>query len=286
MDFQSELAARKEKVDQFIAQYWAGRDWPKVIGIDSLKQSIEYSVLAGGKRFRPVLAILIAEGFGAHPKQVLPVAMAIEFIHTYSLIHDDLPCMDNDDFRRGQPTNHKKFGESTALLAGDALLTQAFSVIAEAYVENPMMGLKLVRLIAEASGAMGMVGGQEIDLQAQTQKVDLSLNALKVMHQMKTGALIRVSCEAAAVACGLPEDKVKKLRTFGEFLGLAFQIADDILDAQEKEETGSYPSMLGLEGAQKELELASERGLSLLTELQLTNSLLSQLVLYNKSRSI
>lgn len=286
MSFAELLNERKIFVDQYIAQYWKNVSWPALLGLETLKHSIEYSVLDGGKRFRPVLTVMVAEAFGVHPKQVMPIAAAIEFVHTYSLIHDDLPCMDNDDVRRGRPTNHKKFSESTALLAGDALLTESFLVIANGYAQNPHLVPTLVRLLSEAAGPVGMVGGQEVDLQAQKENVTLNLAQLKQMHSMKTGALIRVSCEASAVVCGVPTDKVQSLRTFGEWLGLAFQIADDVLDAQEKQETGSYVSLLGLEGAQQELEKATNESLQILNSLGLTNSLLSELVLYNKSRTL
>jgi geranylgeranyl diphosphate synthase type II len=284
MNFNQSLLERKNYIDSYIADYWKQLTWPDLVGLQELKKSIEYSVLNGGKRFRPVLSLLIAESFGVHPKQILPMATAIEFIHTYSLIHDDLFCMDNDDFRRGQPTNHKVFSESTALLAGDALLTEAFLVIANGYSHSPQLIGPLVRLLSLAAGPFGMVGGQVVDLQAQKNKLDLNLNQLKQMHAMKTGALIRVSCESSGLVCGLPAEKNQLLKEFGEWLGVAFQIADDILDAQEKEEVGSYVSNLGLEGSKKELEFFTQQSLQILDELNLTNSLLSELVRYNKSR--
>ena len=243
---------RKEWVDGAIERLLDGWQLPDSPGLEKLKQSIAYSYSRGGKRFRPVLSLLIAETFAVHPQRVLPWAMAVEMIHTYSLIHDDLPCMDNDDFRRGEPTNHKKFGETTALLAGDALLTEAFALIAQSYKEDPAIGLRLVALLSQAAGLFGMVGGQAIDLEFQ--KLKPSFADLEQMHLMKTGALIRVSAEGAALICGLPSEKIQLCRQFGERLGLAFQIQDDLIDAKEKQEPGSFPEVLGLEQTENYLK--------------------------------
>ncbi len=197
---------RKEWVDASIDQLIGSWQVPSYKGIQKLKDSMSYSLSKGGKRFRPVLALMIAESFAVHPQRILPWAQAVEMIHTYSLIHDDLPCMDNDDMRRGEPTNHKVYGETTALLAGDALLTEAFAVLATAFRQEGELGLKLVGLLAEAAGLLGMVGGQAIDL--ENQKLMPGLDELKKMQEMKTGALIRVSAEGAALVCGLPGEKV------------------------------------------------------------------------------
>ncbi len=274
---------RKEWVDQAIDRLLASWDLPASPGLAKLKDSIAYSYSRGGKRFRPVLSLLIAESFAVHPQRVLPWALAVEMIHTYSLIHDDLPCMDNDDFRRGEPTNHKKFGETTALLAGDALLTEAFSQIANSYKDDPNVGLKLVALLSQAAGLFGMVGGQAIDLEFQKQKPNFQ--DLEQMHLMKTGALIRVSAEGAAFVCGLPVEKVELCRQFGENLGLAFQIQDDLLDAKEKEEPGSFPAVLGHEQTERYLTDLTQRCLQSLKDLGITEGSLTELVLYNQSRS-
>lgn len=273
---------RKEWVDQAIEQLLEKWQVPPSHGTQKLKESVAYSYSRGGKRFRPVLALLLGEAFAVHPQRLLPWAMAVEMVHTYSLIHDDLPCMDNDDFRRGEPTNHKVFGETTALLAGDALLTEAFGHLAQSYKDEPQIGLQLVSLLSQASGLFGMVGGQAIDLEFHHSKP--GLDELKLMHQMKTGALIRVSAEGAAVICGLPPEKVKFCRTFGENLGLAFQLKDDLLDAEEKEETGSFPAVIGLEKTKAYLQQITDFAKSDLSRLGINQGPLLDLVQYNIDR--
>lgn len=273
---------RKELVDASIDQLIESWEVPSSQGIQKLKESIAYSFSRGGKRFRPVFSILIAEGFGVHPQRVLPWAMAVEMIHTYSLIHDDLPCMDNDDFRRGEPTNHKVYGETTALLAGDTLLTEAFGLLARAYREEPELGLQLVALLSDAAGLFGMVGGQAMDLEFQKTKPQFA--ELKQMQEMKTGALIRVSAEGAALICGLPKEKVKICREFGEHLGLAFQLKDDLLDAVEKDELGSFPSVVGIEKTQTYLQEISDQAFKNLSALNLAKGPLQELVQFNLSR--
>lgn len=211
-----------------------------------LMEAMRYSLLQeGGKRFRPVLAMLTAEALGCSAERAVAVGAAIECVHTYSLIHDDLPAMDNDDFRRGQPTSHRKFDEATAILAGDALLTEAFTILAQYYREEPAIGLELVTELAKAAGAYGMVGGQAIDMNTKT-GAKLSLAELRTMHQLKTGALIRVSALGAAIACGANERQRAELTAYAENLGLAFQVADDLLDFDPaRPEAGSYPVLLG-----------------------------------------
>jgi len=255
-------------------------------GFSQLKDAISYSFLQKGKRFRPLLGLMVAETFAVHPQKIIPWAAAIEMVHIFSLIHDDLPCMDDDDLRRGEPTSHKIYGEAMALLAGDALLTEAFREISRAYQREPEKALQLVNLLAEATGLLGMVGGQAIDLSAQEQKI--SLADLKVMHAMKTGALIRASIEGAAVACGLSAEKVQICRQFGTQLGLAFQIKDDLMDSTaEHIEKGSFPEILGLSESQKYLEEISKECVAQLNKLAISeNGLLSQMVQYNLQRKI
>ncbi|MGZ5278926.1 MAG: polyprenyl synthetase family protein [Pseudobdellovibrionaceae bacterium] len=274
---------RKEWVDEAIERLLDGWKLPASPGLTKLKESIAYSYQRGGKRFRPVLALLVAETFAVHPQRVLAWSMAVEMIHTYSLIHDDLPCMDNDDFRRGEPTNHKKFGETTALLAGDALLTEAFSLIAQSYKDEPDIGLQLIAMLSQAAGLFGMVGGQAIDLEFHQQKP--SFSDLEQMHLMKTGALIRVSAEGSALLCGLPVEKVNLCREFGEHLGLAFQIQDDLIDAKEKLEPGSFPAVLGLEQTEKYLADLNQTALQNLADLGITHGPLKELVHYNQNRT-
>lgn len=273
---------RKEWVDASIDQLIEAWTVPPSEGIQKLKESMSYSLSRGGKRFRPVLSLLIAESFAVHPQKVLSWAQAVEMIHTYSLIHDDLPCMDNDDVRRGEPTNHKVFGETTALLAGDALLTEAFGWLGQKYQEDPALGLKLVCLLSEAAGLFGMVGGQAMDLDFQKNKP--GFEDLKLMQDMKTGALIRVSAEGAALICGLPSEKVKICRQFGECLGLAFQLKDDLLDAVEKAELGSFPGVVGIGKTKEILQQVSDRALKLLNELGIQQGPLVDLVRFNSNR--
>lgn len=274
---------RKEWIDSAIDELLAKWQVPASSGIEKLKDSIQYSYSRGGKRFRPVVSLLLAESFAVHPQKVLPFALAVEMIHTYSLIHDDLPSMDNDDFRRGEPTNHKVFGETTALLAGDALLTEAFGHLANSYWEEPKLGLHLVSLLAQAAGLFGMVGGQAIDLEFHQTKP--SLEELELMHRMKTGALIRVSAEGAGVICGLPAEKIGYCREFGEHLGLAFQLKDDLLDAAEKDEPGSYPGVVGIEKTKAYLEQVTISGEQALAKLGITKGPLLELLQFNIQRT-
>lgn len=207
------------------------------VSSEVIAKAINYSLNSKGKRFRPMLSMLVAQDFGAHPKRVLPWALAIEMIHTYSLIHDDLPCMDNDDFRRGAPTNHKVFGESFALLAGDALLTEAFGLIVEEYNSEPTLAVSLTALLVKASGVRGMITGQCMDLESKEQKVPFE--KIKELHRLKTGALIDAAVQGSALALGLKAETVGALGEYAAALGLAFQIKDDLLD-QDRQEVNSY----------------------------------------------
>src|SRR4051812_43647285 len=184
-------------------------------------ESMFYSLLSDGKRFRPVLSMLTAKAFQKPYEVVLPLAAAVELIHTYSLIHDDLPLMDDDDVRRGRPTNHKVYGEAMALLAGDGLLTAAFSILAQSASPH---AITAVHLLSEAAGPRGMVGGQVLDIESKSPDADL----LEEIHQRKTGALIQVSVEAAAVMCGGTPEQQKAMAEYGGHLGMAFQLADDL----------------------------------------------------------
>lgn len=227
----------------------------------TLQQAIEYSLLAEGKRLRPILTLTTAEALGAPLAPVMPFACAIEMIHAYSLIHDDLPAMDDDDTRRGRPTNHKVFGEAMAILAGDALLTKAFGLMAQCTVH----AVQLVGLIEEASraaGAEGMVGGQARDILAEEQEI--SADELVDIHRHKTGALLRLSVRAGAILSGADTGQLKALTHFAENIGLAYQIQDDILDVSgDQQKTGkpvgsdaskrksTFPELLGLHASRK-----------------------------------
>ncbi len=236
-----------------------------------LAEGMRYSLEAGGKRVRPALCLLAAEAVGGSLESALPGAIALEFIHTYSLIHDDLPAMDDDDLRRGRPTNHKVYGEGHAILAGDGLLTEAFAVLATTGRADA------VALLAEASGWRGMVGGQALDLEGETLTASgtpYGLDHLQTIHRLKTGALLRGSVELGGLLGGADPAQQAMLRAYGEAIGLAFQIQDDILDATSDAATLgkragkdqgrgkiTYPSLLGLDGARRALQEATERAL-------------------------
>ena len=195
--------------------------------------AMRYSLLAGGKRLRPVLMLAVCEMLGGKAEDVVPYACAIEMIHTYSLIHDDLPAMDNDDYRRGRLTNHKVYGEAIAILAGDGLLNLAFETMlmhAENYGSDLKRHVQAMKIIANASGVSGMIGGQVVDIEAEGR--DISTELLEYLHRHKTGALIKAPVIAAAVLCGADETSVKCLESYAEKIGLAFQIKDDILDVE------------------------------------------------------
>ena len=219
------ISSLKEEVDQSLKAYFdREREYNKV-----LYDSMAYSINVGGKRVRPILMILAYYIYKSDYKKVLSPAMAIEMIHTYSLIHDDLPCMDNDDLRRGKPTNHKVFGEAIAVLAGDALLNEAMKVLVDYSLEEGRDALRATKIIADAAGSDGMIGGQIVDI-INEEKEEISLDELNYMHLKKTGELIKASIMAGAVIAGASDKDIKKLEEFGYKLGLAFQIKDDILD--------------------------------------------------------
>ncbi|MDI6783314.1 MAG: polyprenyl synthetase family protein [bacterium] len=236
-------------------------------------RAMRYSVFAGGKRIRPILTIATAELLNGNIHRVLPTACAIELIHTYSLIHDDLPCMDDDDFRRGIPTNHKKFGEANAILAGNALLMLAFELISKSKKEyniNELIISKIVNELAHASGFAGMVGGQIVDVESENKTVDQE--TINYIHTHKTGALICGSVRVGAIISGALSTPLNRLTKFGNTLGLMFQITDDILDELDNRTQlkkvgkrdqargkATYPSIFGLEKSKKRVtELLSD----------------------------
>ena len=230
-------------------------------------EAMRYSALAPGKRLRPLLVLAGARLFGVARRSALQVAAAIEMVHAYSLIHDDLPAMDNSDLRRGRPTCHKQFDDATAVLAGDGLLTMAFGVLADPDTHgDPAVRCELVAALAQAAGAAGMVGGQMIDLIAETQPLDIG--AITRLQRMKTGALIAFSCEAGALLAKAPAELRTALRGYAHDLGLAFQIADDLLDvegsaadigkpvgADAAAGKATFVSILGIERARAQAEL-------------------------------
>jgi len=221
---------------------------------DILKEAIEYSIENSGKRFRPILCLLTAKSLGKDYRAVLPTACAIEFIHTYSLIHDDLPSIDNDDLRRGKPTCHKKFGEDIAILAGDALFAEAFNIIIKYQIADDRTKIKILEEIAGASGASGMAAGQIVDVYFTGKKI--SKKKLEYMHRNKTGKMITASVRCAAILCGVSDDYLKKFTEYSENLGLAFQITDDILDVTSDKNINTFPNIWGIS---KSKEIAGDR---------------------------
>jgi geranylgeranyl diphosphate synthase, type II len=224
----------------------------------SIHRAMRYSVFAGGKRIRPILCVEAARVFTADLKGAMQVGCALEFIHTYSLIHDDLPALDNDDLRRGKPTNHKVFGEAMAILAGDGLQTLAFRTLASAPLEFGCRARVIEEISAAAGTVNGMVGGQVADVEAEGKSVDA--RQLEYIHRSKTAALIRASIVAGALAGGADDEDVERLRRFGDAIGWAFQVVDDLLDVEESstalgktagkdqaQKKATYPMLYGLE---------------------------------------
>ncbi|MEW5806290.1 MAG: polyprenyl synthetase family protein [Acidobacteriota bacterium] len=257
---------------------------------DSIIEIMRYSVFSGGKRIRPILSIASCEALGGKLEYILPSACAIELIHTYSLIHDDLPSMDNDDLRRGKPTAHRAFSEAMAILAGDALLTLAFEIMSrypdgEAFNRNK---IEIIRTIASACGIGGLIGGQVMDIQSEGR--DIEPNECERLHQMKTGALIGASLTCGAIMSGTDEERKRLISDFGKKVGLAFQITDDLLDAEGKKEVvgkqtrkdilkkkATYPSLYGIDGAHQIAQRLIEEGKELLKPLGERSSILSSL---------
>lgn len=263
LDLKAYLRKKRSIVDRALEAYLPEPEGPA----SALTKAMKYSLFAGGKRLRPILCMAGAEAVGGSETDVLPVACALELIHTYSLIHDDLPLMDDDDLRRGKPTCHKVFGEAVALLAGDGLLTESFNLMtAPELVDHvsPHIIIKVIALISRAAGYRGMVGGQVVDIQSEGKAVDLSL--IDFMHTHKTGDLIKASVTSGALLAGGNASQLEAITSYGEKIGLAFQISDDILDIEGDTQTmgkeaGSdeqkgkitYPAVVGL-GRSKEIQ--------------------------------
>ena len=263
MDLKSYLKDRIALVDKALDLYLPKEEERP----QSVHKSMRYSIFAGGKRVRPILMLAACEAVGGKIEQAMPAACAMEMIHTYSLIHDDLPAMDDDDFRRGNPTNHKVFGEAIAILAGDALLTEAFKLTSDprfAAEVPPAARLAVIHEIATCAGSYGMVGGQVVDMESEG-KPDMDLPTVQYIHTHKTGALIKASVVAGALLGCADEKQYQAIKRYGEAAGLAFQIADDILDIEgTTEEIGkdagsdeargkaTYPAVMGLAAAKQE----------------------------------
>lgn len=253
---------------------------------DSMANTVEmmrYCLFSGGKRFRPILAYGAAECLGKPGQIATAAACAYEMIHCFSLAHDDLPCMDDDDLRRGKPTAHKKYGEWGALLAGDGLSIWAFHKISELPDGVPAeVGMKLVRDLALASGHKGMVGGQVIDMIAQGGHVDRA--GLEAIHRAKTGALICGSVRAGAMLAGADEEQLERLTNYGKAVGLVFQLTDDILDAEEDPDGVSFVSLIGMEETRKLVRESTEEALSNLQSFGTTADPLRALALFLEDR--
>ncbi|MFE1243982.1 polyprenyl synthetase family protein [Fictibacillus sp. NPDC058756] len=260
MDFEQYLRDKKQLVEDRMIGYLNRLNAPA-----TLKESMLYSISAGGKRLRPILALAVMESFQKDPEFVLDAACAIEFVHTYSLIHDDLPSMDNDDYRRGKLTSHKVYGEAQAILAGDALLTESFSLVTDNVFLNADQKVRLLSVLSRAAGAEGMVGGQVEDLEGENK--ELSLKELESIHEKKTGKMLECSVLTGGIAADATEGELLALQLYARHIGIAFQIQDDILDITgNQDELGkpigsdeanlktTYPKLLGLDGAQKEME--------------------------------
>lgn len=256
----------------------------------TLHQSMKYSLLSPGKRLRPALILATGTMFGQHEQNLLPFAAAVECIHAYSLIHDDLPCMDNDDLRRGQPTNHRIFGQAIALLAGDALQTLAFELMTRKTSVSDSIQINVIRTLAEAAGMQGMVLGQTADMEAE-QNREASLEDLEFIHLHKTGKLLQACVVIGGLTAAVSPSDHEHLRAFGGHLGMAFQIVDDILDvtgdtailgktvgSDEAHGKLTYPSLLGLSEARARLHSVQEMALEELSALSVDSDVLQQML--------
>ena len=258
LDLKEYLERQRLLVEKALETALPENKGPEAIVVEAMR----YSLFAGGKRLRPILCLAAAEAVGGDVEAAMPAACALEMIHTYSLIHDDLPAMDDDDLRRGKPTSHVVFGEAIAILAGDGLLTEAFVLLSDYRTMIPERALKLINVIASAASYRGMVGGQVVDMLSQNKPADVE--TVEQMHSRKTAALISAAAESGALAGGGKDDQVKALARYGRAIGLAFQIADDILDIEGQTEVlgktaGSdvargkvtYPAAVGLESSRE-----------------------------------
>ena len=250
----------------------------------SVIEAIRYSSCDGGKRIRPFLTLEFAKLFGGKSENAMPYACAIEMIHTYSLIHDDLPCMDNDDYRRGRLSCHKKFGEATALLAGDALLTKAFGVAASNPDTSLQANIDAVNILSETAGYNGMIGGQEIDLLGENQK--LSEDDFLMMNRMKTGCLIKAACLLGAIASGhfTGSKEYSDAEKYAENIGLAFQIEDDILDMGTEDTKTTFLSFMSQEEAVKKIKELTETAIDTISKYN-NSGTLTELAVYLSTRT-
>ncbi|MEE9214929.1 MAG: farnesyl diphosphate synthase [Thermodesulfobacteriota bacterium] len=289
-NIQEYIKEKKQLIDNQIEQTFSSIDE----SASNLERSMHYSIKAGGKRLRPILCLSACESVGGDTKGILPIACAIEMIHTYSLIHDDLPSMDDDDLRRGVATNHKVFGEATAILAGDALLTDAFYVIAELGLSNglkPDIVLEVIKDLSKATGSKGMVKGQSIDLSVEGSK-DVDLNMVEKIHSLKTGALIETSVIVGGKTGGATKEQLRDLKKYSNLLGLAYQIVDDILDIIGESEIGkergsdfrrkkvTYPELVGIDESKVKIKDLTSKAIHSLVNFDHKADPLRQIALY------
>ena len=276
-DIETYLSEKRKLIDGKIDIYMKdGESSPSV-----LTEAMRYSALAGGKRLRPILMIAASEAVGGNAEKVLPVACAVEMIHTYSLIHDDLPSMDDDSLRRGIPTNHTVFGEATAILAGDALLTDAFNLMVREGLScgiDPSVICEVVMDVSGAAGSAGMIEGQAMDLALEGTK-EVAVGEVERMHALKTGAMIKASVTAGARIAGASAEQLSKLESYAQAIGLAYQIIDDVLDieggkklgkergADVKHRKSTYPELVGLEESRRKVSELTEKALTQLTDM-------------------
>lgn len=291
------LANNTEPVERYLARRaeeindWLDRLVPSdLVPPAHLHRAMRYSLFAGGKRLRPALVLTAGEAFGASSHQLAPAACSIELIHTYSLIHDDLPAMDNDDLRRGRPTCHKVFGDAMAILAGDALLTLAFQILTNGPAKlEPERRLKVIAEVASAAGSVdALIGGQVVDIESEGREIDA--DTLEYIHRSKTGALLRASVLAGGIIAGADQAQLDALRVYGENVGLAFQIADDILDVTStREQLGktpgkdeaalkaTYPALYGVEASKQRAAELVDEAIHAISEIAIDSTLLSRM---------
>jgi len=271
-------------IEKGLKEYFPEARYP-----EEIYNAMRHSLFSGGKRFRAVLVLEAAKLFGKKPEEVMPTACSVEYIHTYSLIHDDLPAIDNDDLRRGVPTCHKVFGEDMAILAGDALYSEAFRLISsEQRADSAERVVRVLKELATASGVTGMVGGQVVDIRSEGKPVDKE--TLKFIHEKKTGELIKASVRVGAVLAGATEAEIEHLTDYASCIGLAFQITDDILDivgdtsllgktvgSDERQSKATYPGLYGLEKAQEMAEKTTLQAKEALSKLNRDTAILADL---------
>lgn len=283
------------ETNQKVFQEAVKKHFEKVDIPENLKKSMLYSLEAGGKKLRPILLFASLEAYSANIEKAMSTAVALEMIHTYSLIHDDLPAMDDDDYRRGLLTNHKVFGEATAILAGDALLTYSFEIIANDPLLSEKEKVSIIQLLSRASGPTGMVAGQIMDMESENHAVNIE--TLERIHALKTGELLKFAVTAGAYLGNATEEQISHLQEFAHYLGLIFQVQDDILDvigdekklgkavgSDESNNKSTYPSLLGLDGAIEMKKHYTAKAKELLTKASANTSRLIELTDYFSER--